>query len=86
MESLTESDIPLLRSWLLMCATNAEFVDNYNRLSKASITFRVPDRTAIERLIDAATGHAELPENDDGEMRQFLRFCVDCYTRIPLPF
>lgn len=78
-------DAPLLRKWLVMCATNAEFVSEYNRLCGTGITFHIAPRLPIERLIDDAVGHMPAPQNEAGELDTFLRFCVDCYLRLPQP-
>ena len=70
-------------AWLLMCATNDEFVTNYNRLRTAKISFAIPVRSPFESLIDDATGYVPMPRNDPRELVAFMAFCNDLFLRLP---
>ena len=66
-----------------MCANHLEYVENYNRITGANISFNVMPRTQLETLIDMATGYTPAPKNDLTEMSAFVAHCIDMYQRIP---
>lgn len=72
----------VLRNWIGMCASNVEFVANYNRLRGARISFAAPKRTAFEALIDATCNHVPMAQNDDAELMAFWEFCLDALSRL----
>lgn len=78
------NDPTLFGKWFAMCATNDEFVENYNRLTGARISFALPARSPVERAIDAATGHIPMPKNDPRELAAFMGFCIDLFQRLPV--
>ena len=69
--------------WVVMLAETPEFISNYNRLNRSSLSFAVPQRSAIERLVDQACGHVPAPSNDPSELREFVEHAVYLWTTLP---
>lgn len=63
----------LLPGWLRLCAANRELVANYDRLRGTNLSGR---GTAIDRLIDEATGRLET------EAQAFFDWCVEVFERM----
>jgi hypothetical protein len=68
---------------VVMCAETEEFVAAYNRLYGASLNFKAPQRSAIERLVDDACNHAPGLVNNPDELAAFVRHLVDLWCRLP---
>ncbi len=71
---------PTFPQCVLACWDNADFMREYRRLTGAAIG--EDKRSALDRLIDAATGHTP-PVFDDRELEAFFEFVHD-YIWSPL--
>jgi hypothetical protein len=73
-----DSDVikPTFVETLFYCIGIPEFVSEFNRLSGCSIG--VDKRTAIEKMIDKATGYEEVLEaTRNDELRKFVEFVYE---------
>ena len=71
-----------LQDCLTKCAMETRLVDEFNRLSHTSISFK-DSRKPIEIMIDESTGYPNPFKNDHNEMQQFISFVFE-FIWLPL--
>ena len=69
--------------FLMMCAGESEFIDQYNRL--LGTTIGVDTRSPLDRMIDEATGYGQsFADEMEKQLPGFVSFCYDIYQRAPV--